>query len=191
MVLVQGDVWLTIDAETGVVLHQEDPPCPGTECDVAVLGDSANHRIVVKPGLAMFVTYQLQNDGTWMKVVAAEWDYINYAPVSRSDVVVIQGAVGGMPDKLYGLDMLTGQQVWNVSDYALLTGSWVNAYQKLYLLPLRHDTAPSATRLGADQLHRLRRLVQSPLRVRPAGLGDGQAVGDLSATRTRRQLLTL
>ena len=135
LLLVMADNWLIVHGQSGQVLHEGSGPADAFE--VAILGDSAAHRFIVleqwSDTEARAVSYQPQDDGKWKKLATASYDSSQYAPVqvsvigltyaNRGEVMVMQHLA--YQDQLYGLDVLTGQQVWSASGYPLLTGAWV------------------------------------------------------------------
>ena len=154
-VLIAADQWLTVDGDSGKLLHLDDRPPAGT---VAVIDDGSAQQFRVKFGYNENTTaidsYQLTDDGRWTALASASYNSAEYRAVDGQIAGLVFANYGSVlvqqswtvPSALLGLDTLTGQTVWRSSDCPLLTEAWLKPYPgftvevtTLDLHPLRPD----------------------------------------------------
>jgi hypothetical protein len=126
LLLFVADSWLILHGGSGEVLYQNASVPYAIE--VAMLGDGSAHQFLTlvlsnDTAEARITSHQLHGDGHWTELASASYDSSLYTPVMveafgtsfarQGAVLVLQSLM--TPDRLHGIDTLTGQQVWSAS----------------------------------------------------------------------------
>ena len=117
----QNASWTTLDAKSGKILHRETGPAFASG-PATLRGEPSDGFFAVRSPSSLELS-QLTSDGSWRRVHST--DLTGGDPLGGSTGLV-QLMLSG--SDLRGVDLRTGQQLWQSSNNSVATGAWVQNF---------------------------------------------------------------